>query len=208
MADALVVERLAEIAAARDGSLILPGIRVGALHAFREWPHIRIDSSLLIEQVIAYAAPARAYGNRLLLLNGHDENHEPLMVAARTLSSEFGTDVVVVEWAQLVTDVIRNNSTSTSESHAGEALTSLLLHWYPEHVVKERISAGAMPAGGVLADDLHVEILAHNPQSYTRDEVPTGVLGDPRPASAQKGALIADALVERIGLLVNERRWQ
>jgi creatinine amidohydrolase len=207
-ADALVVERLAEITARRDGALVLPSVRVGVLHAFRDWPGLRVPPQVLIQQVLSYADLAVEHGNRLLVLNGHDENHEPLMVAARELVERSGTDIVVVEWAQLVSDVIRDVSTSTSESHAGEALTSLFLHWYPERVRTALVADGTRSDGGLTADDLHVAVRAHRPRRYRRQDVPSGVLGDPRPASATKGHLIAQALVSRTDLLVQERGWR
>lgn len=207
-ADALIVERLAEVVAARDGSLILPRIQVGAIHAFREWPHIRLDSPHLVEQALAYTTIVREHGNRLLVLNGHDENHEPLMIAARRLASEFDTEVLVVEWAELVSDIIRDVSSSSSESHAGEALTSLFLYWYPDLVSTDEIAAGAHPPAGLTADDLHVAAHAHHPRIYRRTDVPNGVLGDPRPASAEKGRRIANTLVNRVAELVIERGWR
>jgi len=159
--------------------------------------------------VVELASGIGAYRNRLLLLNGHDENHEPLMIAARQLANEHGTDVVVVEWAEFVSDVIRAVSSSTSEAHAGEGLTSVFLHWFPEHVRTERIAAGvpARARGGVTQDDLHVAKRAHLPARLSRHDVPSGVIGDPRPATAEKGQAIAQSLVDRLELLVKEQGW-
>lgn len=207
-ADTLVAERAAELAAARHGSFLLGTIRVGVLHAFQDWPGSQcVDAGTLVAQVASLSMPALAHSNRLLMLNGHDENHEPLMTAARHLVTSYGTDVAVVEWAQLVSDVIRDVSDSTSESHAGEGLTSLFLHWYPDLVRTEEITEGVMPRGGLTRDDLHVSKRAHYPTRFSREDVPTGVIGDPRKASSDKGALIASALIDRVDSLVRELGW-
>lgn len=206
--DTLVVERLAELSASRHGAVILGSVRTGVLHAFQDWPGSqRVPADVLIDQAIALAGPALTYANRLLLLNGHDENHEPLLLVARQLVEAHGTDVVVVEWAQLVSDVIRGISDSTSESHAGEGLTSVFLHWYPERVRSDRIAAGTLPAGDLTRDDLHTTKRAHHVARFRREDVPTGVLGDPRLATAEKGSVVATALVERVDALVRERGW-
>jgi creatinine amidohydrolase/Fe(II)-dependent formamide hydrolase-like protein len=177
------------------------------MHAWAAWPGSQaVPHDVFIGQVLAVAQTATAHGGRLLVLNGHDENHEPLVLAARTLNAQ-GCDVIVVEWAQLVSDVIASVCTSTSESHAGEGLTSVFLHWYPERVRPERVAVGASPPGGLAADDLHVVRRAHHVRTYSRTDAPTGVLGDPTLATAEKGEAIGAALVSRLALLVGERGW-
>lgn len=206
-ADTLVVERLADLIAERHGAIVLPAVRVGVLHAFQDWPGMRVPREVFIGQVLAYASTAVRYVNRLLILNGHDENHEPLMSAARELNEHSSTDVVVVEWAELVNDVIRRVSESRSESHAGEGLTSVFKFWYPERVRVDRIALGTVVGGGLTTDDLHVATRGHRPRRFARADVPSGVLGDPRRATAEKGDSITGALVMRIDQIVRERGW-
>ncbi|MFJ8623760.1 creatininase family protein [Kitasatospora sp. NPDC093550] len=207
-ADTLVVQRLAELSSARHGAVVLGSIRTGVLHAFQDWPGSqRVPADVLVGQATAMARTAVPHSNRLLILNGHDENHEPMLLAARELAERHGTDVVVVEWAQLVSDVIREVSDSTSESHAGEGLTSVFLHWYPERVRTGLIAPGTLPAGDLTRDDLHVSKRAHHVVRFRREDVPSGVLGDPTAADAKKGRAVTDALVERVDALVRERGW-
>lgn len=207
-ADTLVVDKLASLTAAAHHSIILGRVSVGVLHGFQDWPGSqRVSNDVLVAQVCSMAQPAVKHGNRLMVLNGHDENHEPLLLAGRQLNEQYGTDVVIVEWAQLVTDVIKEVSSSTTESHAGEGLTSVFLHWYPERVRTELIQAGTAPAGDLTRDDLHVAKRAHHVSRFSSEDVPTGVLGDPRRASAEKGRHITDSLVSRVDDLVRERGW-
>ena len=207
-ADTLVAERLAEVVAAEHGALILGSVRAGVLHAFQDWPGSqRVPHQVLVGQVEALAQPAVGHRRNLLILNGHDENYEPLLLAARSLVERHDLDVVVVEWAQLVSDVIREVSESRSESHGGEGLTSVFLHWYPERVRTDLIAAGTLPSGKLTRDDLHVTKRAHHVVRFQRTDVPSGVLGDPRLASAEKGKVVAEALVERVDQLVRERGW-
>jgi creatinine amidohydrolase/Fe(II)-dependent formamide hydrolase-like protein len=208
-ADTLVVKRLAQEAAKRHGAVILDCVNVGVLHAFQDWPGgLRVPQEVFAGQIEALAAHPARYSNRLLVLNGHDENHEPLLGACRAVVDRHHTDVVVVEWAQLVTDVIRDVSSSTSESHAGEALTSLFMHWYPERVRSAEVARGATTPGNLARDDLHVIKRAHHVTRYSRADIPSGVLGDPTRATANKGEIIATALVERVDELIKERGWQ
>jgi creatinine amidohydrolase len=207
-ADTFVVERLAELASIRHGSVILGAIRVGVLHAYQDWPGSQqVPATVLGRQFAALAEVITSHSNRLLVLNGHDENHEVIMIAAREFGERHGTDILVVEWAQLVKDVIRQVSESKSETHAGEGLTSLFLHWYPERVRTALIEPGRLAEPGLTREDLHVTRQAHHVRRVSRDYAPSGVLGDPSRADATKGAAIADALVERVDQLVGERKW-
>lgn len=207
-ADTLVAERAAELVAARHGALMLGTVRTGVLHAFRDWPgSASLSPESFADVVVAMAAPMFPYGRNLLLVNGHDENHEPLMIAARRLTIEYDVDVVVVEWAELVNDVLREVSSSASEAHAGEGLTSVFLHWYPDRVRGELIAPGTVAEGGLTRDDLHVTKRAHRPVRFSRGQVPSGVIGDPRPASAEKGRHITEALIDRLELLAKEQGW-
>ncbi|GAA2356837.1 hypothetical protein Cme02nite_50250 [Catellatospora methionotrophica] len=207
-ADTLVAERIASLAARQHGAVILGSARTGVLHAFQDWPGSqRVSVEVLIGQVVGMAGPAVQHSNRVLILNGHDENHEPLMVAARILNERHGTDVVVVEWAQLVSDVIKEVSDSTSESHGGEGLTSVFLHWYPERVRSELIAAGTMPQGDITRADLHVRKRSHLVERFRLEDIPSGVLGDPRAATADKGKVVAEALLTRVDALAKERAW-
>jgi creatinine amidohydrolase/Fe(II)-dependent formamide hydrolase-like protein len=207
-ADTMVVNRLAELSSASHGSVILGVIGTGVLYAYRDWPGgQRVPQSVLSAQFHALAETATRFSNRLLVLNGHDENHEVLMAAGRDLNDLADTDVVVVEWAQLVKDVIREVSDSRSEAHAGEALTSVFLHWYPERVRTALIAPGRTTEAGLTQEDLHVTRRAHHIRRRSREEAPTGVIGDPTPATAAKGAVLANALVDRVDQLVRERGW-
>jgi creatinine amidohydrolase/Fe(II)-dependent formamide hydrolase-like protein len=207
-ADTMVAERAAELVAQRHGALILPTVRAGVLHAFQDWPgSARLSPTTFTEVVTDLARGIAPYNNRLILLNGHDENHEPLMLAARRLATEQATDVIVVEWAELASDAIRQVSSSTSEAHAGEGLTSVFLHWFPDRVRTDLVAPGVAAQGGLTQDDLHVVKRAHRPVRFARTDVPSGVIGDPSPATAEKGAVICKLLVERLDALAREQGW-
>lgn len=206
-ADTLVAERLARELTSRHHALIVGAIRVGVLHAFQNWPGLRVDHGTLQSQVRGLAQWPIEHCNRILIINGHDENHESLIIAARELNENHGTDVVVVEWAELVSDVIAEVSSSKSESHAGEGLTSVFLHWYPDRVREDAIVEGVQPQGGLTRDDLHTIKRAHHVTRFSPSNVPNGVLGDPRLASAAKGKQIVTALLKRSEALVTERGW-
>lgn len=206
--DTLVVEKLADEVCRRDGALLLHVLGVGTLFKYADWPGgLSMPPNVLVETVVGICTMATKYRNRLLLLNGHDENHSALLIAAQRLAAEYDTDVVVVEWAELVGDVLCEVVVSRAESHAGEGLTSLLMHWWPDVVRTDLISPGKTPSGTLTRDDIHTEVRAHHIGKITRDDAPTGVLGDPTASSSATGAVLATALIDRVSGLARERGW-
>ncbi len=82
------------------------------------------------------------------------------------------------------------------DSHAGEVETSLMLHLHPEWV-----RGTADEAYPVFPD----HILVRNKKAYW----PTGVWGNPKAASAEKGARLMEASVAALGALIERLdTWQ
>ncbi len=80
----------------------------------------------------------------------------------------------------------------TEGIHAGDAETSLLLHWYPELVRMERAAPVYLPPA-----DSCLSLEGALPWAWvTQDVSASGVLGDPTTATAAKGAEIWQALAE------------
>jgi creatinine amidohydrolase/Fe(II)-dependent formamide hydrolase-like protein len=207
-ADHLIAERLAD-EAERLGGLRLPFTPLGVTLAFSRWPGtIGVDAETYARLLVEVGSQAGRWCPRLLVVNAHDENQAAIALAASRLVDRHGMEVVFFEWAELVLDVVRAVCESTTEMHAGEAMTSLFLHWFPDLVRAGRIADGAPAPGGMASDDVHADHLAHVPRRFDPAPGLTGVFGRPSLANAEKGARIAGALFARMALLLEERRWR
>lgn len=204
--DTFVATRFAQRVAARHGAVVLPPVTVGVNHKFGQWPgSLAVPAGVLHALVTALARSVSQWTGRLMILNGHDENQEVLVAAARDLVPEL--DVVVLEWAHVAGDVITTIGTSRQESHAGELLTSLMLHWAPDSVRRDRVVDKVVDHAEHLADDLHVTARAVRPVVVPPTADNPGVLGQPSLATADKGARIEAAVLKRITGLVVELGW-
>lgn len=128
---------------------------------------------------------------RLLVVNGHGGNIEPLAVSVRDLAHEFGIAVVTTTWPMVAPQAIAATlTTQPGVQHACEAETSLWLALDAAQVRQERI-----------AESLSNPV-PNPPAGFTRfwsfeERAPrTGVRGDPRAATAAKGEAIIAAVVE------------
>lgn len=183
--DTLVAEAVAAaVAADRPDALVAPSVGVAASGEHQGFPGtlsvgtaimtaiaVEISRSALPEPVAKPAAPFAA----VLFLNAHGGNADALAEAERTASGE-GRRVAV--WHAKV---------DGADLHAGDAETSLMLHLHPDRVSMELAKAGP-PAD---LPGLQAAL-----RRYGVSEVsPNGVLGDPRAATADKGAELFSALV-------------
>ena len=125
--------------------------------------------------------------DRLLLLNAHGGNEFKPMV--RDLQSKHGSLIVVANFFQLVPDVYEQVFDQPGD-HADEMETSLLLHLCPEWV--ELAEAGSGPRNAFQVAGLD-QPGVWTPRPWSATHPDTGS-GDPRLATAQKGAQYFEAV--------------
>jgi creatinine amidohydrolase len=128
---------------------------------------------------------------KLLLLNGHGGNE--LKPLTRELHHRARMFLCVCDWYRLAADLYPQIFERPGE-HADEVETSLGLAFFPDLVHPELADDGA-------ARPTRFEAINRGWVSITRPwhlvSASTG-LGDPRPASADKGLRLMDAVVDRL----------
>jgi creatinine amidohydrolase len=134
---------------------------------------------------------------KLLLLNGHGGNElKPLM---RQLHHKTTVFLCLCDWFRMATDVYPTLFAKPGE-HADEVETSLGLAFFPDLVKPELADAGAVRP-------TRFEAINRGWVSITRPwhlaTTNTG-MGDPRPATAEKGRQLMDVLVERLAGFLTE----
>lgn len=157
---------------------VLPALAYGASGEHQSFDGtVSIGTEALAGTIIELGRSVSAWADRLVVVNGHGGNVDALRRAVPRLRYE-GRDAA---WLPCRT------SEDPTDTHAGHAETSLLLHLYPDLVRVDLAAPGcveplprilpALRAGGVAAVS------------------PNGVLGDPTTASADEGRRLWDALL-------------
>ena len=139
--------------------------------------------------------------SRLFLLNGHGGNVEPLAVSARELAHEFGVPVVATTWSHAApAEIAQILTTQPRIMHACEGETALWLALDEKQVRRDRIEEAAS------GNDAGVQAPAGYSRFYSfAERAPrTGVRGDPRAATADKGRAMMEALARNIARAMHD----
>lgn len=143
------------------------------------------------------ASLASAGFQRLVLYNTHGGNSSLVDVMARDLRAEFGLRTFVLQGSAGASLKGINPQERAYGFHAGEVETAFLLHAVPELVDRSAFTTN------YIADVSNPNLLLpeNAPATFawlTRDISSSGVLGDPRPATAEKGALWLEEAATRL----------
>jgi mycofactocin system creatininase family protein len=168
------------------GHLTAPAIAYGASGEHQGFPGtVSIGTSALTALLVEYGRSACDWTPRLAFVNGHGGNTEALRAAVGLLRAE-GRDA---GWCSA--------SAVGGDAHAGHTETSLLLHLSPDLVRVEKIAPGNVEPLSELMAPMRSGGIAAVSES--------GVLGDPRTASAAAGEQIFAGMLSDCAVRI--RRW-
>jgi creatinine amidohydrolase len=143
------------------------------------------------------ASLAASKFQKLVLYNTHGGNSALIDVMARDLRAEFGLRTFALHGSG---GAIYEGLTPQERKygfHAGEVETALLLASVPELVDRSAYTVNYIADAG-KPETLLPENAPATFAWLTHDIAPSGVLGDPRPATAEKGARWLDQAATRL----------
>lgn len=197
--DTYIAEQILERIAARVArTCLMPSLPLGYLFKYAKWPGaVAVPAEVVSQSLLGIASACAAVGlRRLFVMSGHDENREAALLGLRDANLRHATLSVYCDWLDLAVSLAATLSTSKREGHGSEIQTSVLRCLRPDFAID--LAAVAAPSGAPPAigdDDLFAEPEAgmwvrpaRGLSSYT---------GDPSPASAAKGELIVERVVNR-----------
>ncbi len=143
------------------------------------------------------AASAQASGfRRLVLWNCHGGNRALLEVIARDVRARTGLMVFQLFPPAVVADPLAvTDAEAAFGIHAGDWETSVMLALSPDRVRSDRVEA-AYP--DFTAGHLSLELTGATVAWLTRDFQPTGTWGDATVATAERGRIRVEKVVERL----------
>lgn len=207
--DAFIAQEITHEAARRDAEILAgPTVPFGYTPSNKNFPGSICLSAgtwtALIRDIVR--SMARHGFTRIALLNGHGGQVSLSRATASILQDEDGIRVVVLNWFGLVDkDMGRlfadEKLPGGRVGHAGAVETSMNLHLRPElsdqgdrvSHVRRTMPEFVSKAGGYL-------------QTPREELSPSGVMGDPKLGSAEKGAELFELAVQGLCTFVKEYR--
>ncbi|MEO8137120.1 MAG: creatininase family protein, partial [Betaproteobacteria bacterium] len=158
---------------------------------------VTIDGDTLLRTVIDVGESIyRAGFRKLLIVNGHGGQPQVMEMAARELRVRHGDYVIIPGFTWRVPHVAGKFLSAKEKQlamHAGHAETAIMLALAPDTVkMSEAVAAypPEFPSKTLSAD-------GRPAAAWTaRDFGPSGVIGDPMPATREQGLEILDSLAE------------
>src|ERR1700761_9442318 len=200
--------RAARMVAAQIPVLVLPGLWTGmSEHHLPFGGTISLNFNELQGVLRGVVRSLRAIGfARLLIVNGHGGNVEPLAVAARELAHEFGLPVIAcTPWYLTRARISEIAETKETPAHACEGETSIMMAITPDLVRVDKFDeAVRQRPDPVPSFDGFSRFW-----SFSERAPVTGVRGDPRPATAEKGERFLDMHAEALAAgMLNKAMWR
>ncbi|MBP6018604.1 MAG: creatininase family protein [Burkholderiaceae bacterium] len=163
-------------------------------------PETLIDVLVDVGQSLAY------HGfKKLIFINGNRlANHAPMEIAATKLRFQTGVFASVVDVGLVARREIAEICPDGQTGHAGDVETSFMLHWKPELVDMSKAVAGNPHGGGPIAGhpmmleppfDLNAVTIRSTDVELRESSAPSGIAGDARIATAEKGKAALEAIV-------------
>jgi len=205
--DAFLCLSVAAEAAKRSGhAIVAPPVVFGYSPHHMSFPGtITVDPHTLINLLVEVTLSLVHHGfKKVLLLNGHGGNRGPVATAASEAQEKLNRKAKIAAASYFDFGIAKVSSTRDSEvggmCHSCEYETSLELFLRPQLVRKEKIKRCMPPE--VIKDYVSYDLLKPSIVNMTLDtkeiSPESGVCGDPTVASAEKGRIFFNAVVDDI----------
>lgn len=179
------------------------------LYYGQSWNHMDFPGSITLREetfidVVTDICKSLAYHgfNKILIVNGHGANRDPLHAVRYRLKRETSAFIMNLMWVDLVRDVIKDTTKPTGfySVHGGEFETSVYLYLDGDKVkmdkaldIKPKIPLPEYVSTRIIRIPLRFKEISE-----------TGAWGYATLASKEKGKKIVDAAVERLAKLLRK----
>jgi creatinine amidohydrolase len=134
-------------------------------------------------------------GKRLLIVNFHGGNVAPIQVARLSIERDVGIKVYFVSWSSFGGDLIKEWAPDVPFGHSGFYETSMILHFRPDLVVKEKMKKQETRYERERTDR---QTTRNTAAAYFDDNYITGGIGDPTLANAELAKKVIPEINKRI----------
>lgn len=192
--DSITIREMARMASEKEPAVVLPTLYYAYVIENRHFPGtISLSARTLLSLLEEICEEVSRNGfKKILIVNGHGGNNYLLRVFLRESllrRKDYIVYALIEPWSSFE-DIAKEIFESKETGHACERETSIGLYLFKDLIKMERIEKGAETGStGLPKIETPVDWQAFAIQLY---------LGDPRLATAEKGKILVDRLVEFI----------
>ena len=183
--DYLIAEGLADTAKDYDNVILTPPIPVGVAEYHRHFAGTLWVSPTTLKSYVGEIINSFAFHgvNKVIIVNGHGGNREPLKEMARYLKMEKNIEVAVWTWFESIEKDIINMYGVRPPLHADETETAMLMSIAPETIQPELYEESAAGASDVWGKFFKGTMVSQEVKDFSR----TGATGDPAKTDTELG---------------------
>lgn len=210
-------EAAREVGRRLDFTLLAPPVWWGLSDAHRGFPGLltlRTTTLLALLTDLCNSIVEQGF-DKIALVVGHGSNHPAIRGFVADFADRTGIRLLHINYLALGGEVFREQRKSSTggEMHAGELETSLQMYFRPDRVDPETVRAAPIrivdPKRDFGLSDAMADIA--NPGKVVvgfnlKESFPDGVLGDPTVATAELGANVFEAIVDKACAVLDEYR--
>lgn len=199
--DLIIAEAFATVADEHKDTLVLPPVPVGVAEYHRHFAGTMWVSTETLKQYVGDIINSLAFHGieKIILVNGHGGNREPLKELARYKKMEDNLQVVVWTWFESIEKKIINMYGERPPLHADEAESSMLMTVAPELILKENLEDSSRGAAEQWCKFHNGTLISQE----VRDFSESGATGDPVKIDAEKGKQMYDLSKENLWDLID-----
>lgn len=205
--DAATAFELTKMAAdmAKTEVIIVPPIVVGISEHHMPFPGtLTLSPQTLLALIMDICKSLKVHGiKRVVIINGHGGNTPALTIAIRQIKDNLQMKAALINYWELIPDVIKATIQSDVWGHACEFETSIALAIYPDSVRREALRKAEMKEVKLPYVKPGLELAVHVSLDWS-DYTSTGSIGDPTLATKEKGEKMVKASVERMAMFLDE----
>lgn len=202
--DLLIAEAFAAKHKSEEHIFVLPSIPVGVSDYHRHFPGSLWVSSKTLVNYVGEIIQSLSYQKvkKIIIVNGHGGNIEPLRELARYQKKDFDVDVIVWTWFTAIENQIKDYFHYLPPLHADEVETSLLLAIAPQLIRQESLQKSeeeGSPNWGIYMQGNLIS-------TVVKDFSKSGATGKPTRANIETGKMLFSLASENLTSLINEFR--
>ncbi len=214
--DTRIVESVSHLAAERVRGettvLVTPAVHFGVSGYHMGFPGtITLSMGTFITVVEEVCESLIHHGfRRILVLNGHGGNHDPIKIAARNIADRTGVAVAAASYWNMAADDLQDIQDTEVDAIPGHACgfeTAVMMALRPEDALRTDLMTNGTPdasnRGNYFTKRLRREPLVHLPQQAGVVS-PDGWAADPTKGNVANGERYVEIVVSRLAHFLNE----